>query len=272
MSVYRISEAAGKVGFSPSALRFYESSGLLPQAVRTSGGYRTYDDAAVERLRFVHRARGLGLPLEEIRELVQIWDAGACAPLQQDLAANIAGRRARVQDRIVELQALAAQLRDAELSVLAAPGDGGCGSGCACLAGPEVTSAGPDNEVPPRPVAAAELGLPPVRLSEVSVAPVRGEPRLVCALNVGQAPERLRAWQGLVVEALTREPLGTGERLVFSATEGLAARIAGLCELEQVCCSFFNFSLQLSQGHIVLEVTAPDGAGQLVTALLDGST
>ena len=46
MAAYRISEAADKAGFTASALRFYEASGLVPAAARTLTGYRTYDDAA----------------------------------------------------------------------------------------------------------------------------------------------------------------------------------------------------------------------------------
>lgn len=137
MGGYRISEAARLAGFAPSALRFYESEGLLPPPSRTPGGYRSYDDAAVERLRFVHRARQLGLPLDEIRDLVAVWDAGSCAPAQQGLAERIAIRRQSVQTRIAELQALHAQLLAAEHAVNNADSDGPCGPGCACLATPD---------------------------------------------------------------------------------------------------------------------------------------
>jgi len=51
---------------------------LLTVADRSAGGYRLYDEAAVTRLRFIERAKQLGLPLEEIRELVAVWDGGQC--------------------------------------------------------------------------------------------------------------------------------------------------------------------------------------------------
>jgi DNA-binding transcriptional MerR regulator len=42
---------------------------LVAAAERTPAGYRLYDEAALERLRFIARAKQLGLPLEEIRDL-----------------------------------------------------------------------------------------------------------------------------------------------------------------------------------------------------------
>lgn len=266
MSLYRISEAAQKAGLTASALRFYESSGLLPNAARTPAGYRTYDDAAVERLRFVHRARTLGLPLEEIRSLVEIWDAGPCAPVQQDLAEHIALRRRSVQERIVELQLLADQLRDAERAVLDAPGDGGCGSDCACLAGAEVNAAGKVGEALRRIMPGGLIVLP----QPPSSIPILEEPPLACTLAAGEMPDRLRTWRGLVSEAVSRERVAGGERLVFAPAQGLAARVAGLCELEQSCCAFFTFTVTVSAAAVILDVTAPDGAAPLLDALLDG--
>ena len=271
VTTYRISEAAQRAGFTASALRFYEASGLVPEAARTPGGYRTYDEAAVERLRFVHRARGLGLPLEEIRGLVQIWDAGPCAPVQHSLAVHIAARRGQVQDRVGELQALAAQLRDAELAVLAAPGGGGCGPGCACLAGPDLPSLAQAADGLRRPAGTVELTLlptGPVQESPISAAAT--QPLLACTLGVGELPERLRAWRDLAGEAFSREAIFGGERLGFAASAGLTARVGGLCEREQECCLFFTFVIVLTRGGVTLDVTAPDGEGQLVTALLDG--
>ena len=58
-----------------STLRFYEQAGLLP-AERTGSGYRVYGEEAVARLEFIASAKHLGLPLEEIRELLGAWEAG----------------------------------------------------------------------------------------------------------------------------------------------------------------------------------------------------
>lgn len=51
-------------------IRHYEKLGMIPRASRRASGYRDYSDADVERLSFIARARNLGVPLEEIAELL----------------------------------------------------------------------------------------------------------------------------------------------------------------------------------------------------------
>jgi MerR family copper efflux transcriptional regulator len=64
----RIGELAEKTGVAPSAIRFYEQSGLLPAPERSPNGYRVYSDMAVGRLRMVQLAQNLGFPLDKLRE------------------------------------------------------------------------------------------------------------------------------------------------------------------------------------------------------------
>jgi DNA-binding transcriptional MerR regulator len=68
----KIGELARQTGLSIKTIRYYESRGLLEQPPRTEGGYRLYGPEEVGRLRFVQRAKLLGLTLEEIRELVEL--------------------------------------------------------------------------------------------------------------------------------------------------------------------------------------------------------
>ena len=68
-----IGEAAKASGVSAKMLRYYESIGLVPTAVRTEGGYRTYGVREIETLRFIRRARDLGLSMERIKLLVGLW-------------------------------------------------------------------------------------------------------------------------------------------------------------------------------------------------------
>ena len=55
-------------------IRHYEKLGMVPAAVRRASGYRDYGDGDVARLRFIARARGLGVPLDEIAELLAADD------------------------------------------------------------------------------------------------------------------------------------------------------------------------------------------------------
>ena len=68
-----IGQAAAASGVSAKMLRYYEATGLIPKAGRTDAGYRTYGEADVNTLRFIRRARDLGLPIERIKLLVGLW-------------------------------------------------------------------------------------------------------------------------------------------------------------------------------------------------------
>ncbi|PTB18779.1 Cu(I)-responsive transcriptional regulator [Trinickia symbiotica] len=68
-----IGEAASVSGVSTKMIRHYESLGLLPQASRTSSGYRQYSDKDVSRLRFIRHCRDLGFSLDRIGELLDLW-------------------------------------------------------------------------------------------------------------------------------------------------------------------------------------------------------
>jgi DNA-binding transcriptional MerR regulator len=109
VSVYRISELAGRTGVPASTLRFYEQAGLL-SAGRTGWGYRVYGEDAVARLEFTGSAMHLGLQLEEIRELLGAWDERVCAEVRARLRSLVAARIADTERRIAGLTAFAAHL------------------------------------------------------------------------------------------------------------------------------------------------------------------
>jgi MerR family copper efflux transcriptional regulator len=69
-----IGDAAAASGVSAKMLRYYESIGLIPQAGRSSSGYRTYGDREVKTLRFIRRARDFGLPMDRVKLLVGLWE------------------------------------------------------------------------------------------------------------------------------------------------------------------------------------------------------
>jgi DNA-binding transcriptional MerR regulator len=74
----RIGDLAERAGVTPRTIRYYEELGLLPRGEREQGKHRTYDEAAVERLRELGRLRDLlGLSLDELKQVMQGEDARA---------------------------------------------------------------------------------------------------------------------------------------------------------------------------------------------------
>ncbi len=68
-----IGQASTVSGVSAKMLRYYESIRLIPRAGRTEAGYRVYTETDVQTLRFIRRARDLGLSIERIKLLVGLW-------------------------------------------------------------------------------------------------------------------------------------------------------------------------------------------------------
>ena len=99
---YRIGELARVAGVTVRALHHYDSLGLLTPSQRTSGGHRLYDAADVERLYRLLALRDIGLPLEEIGELLDEQDA---------VADTVRRHLARVEEQLHSLNALRTRLR-----------------------------------------------------------------------------------------------------------------------------------------------------------------
>ena len=111
MGQVTVGKAAEMAGVSAKAIRIWEAKGLLPAAERTEAGYRMFDEADLEVLRFIRRGKALGLTLDEISDILDLQRAGAqpCGRVTQMLDAHIA-----------HIDRTLAELRDLRRSLLAA--------------------------------------------------------------------------------------------------------------------------------------------------------
>lgn len=97
-------------GVGPETIRFYERRGLIPEAPRSSAGYRRFDQAAVDRLVFIRRAKSLGFSLPEIAELLDLHrDAGADRGRVKALAES---KLSEIEAKIEDLQRMRSALSD----------------------------------------------------------------------------------------------------------------------------------------------------------------
>lgn len=108
---FTVGQAARKIGISAKAIRLYERRGLLPEVRRSEAGYRLYDDTDIGILRFIRRARSLGLGLDEIRDVLALQRSGkqTCERVVSLLDAHIA----EIDRALVDLYALRATLSHA---------------------------------------------------------------------------------------------------------------------------------------------------------------
>jgi DNA-binding transcriptional MerR regulator len=68
--MFTVTKLARACGLSRTALLYYESIGLMPAPRRSSGNYRFYGEAAMDRLLQIRAYRDAGLGLEDIRTVL----------------------------------------------------------------------------------------------------------------------------------------------------------------------------------------------------------
>ena len=104
-----IGQAAKASGVSAKMIRYYESIGLIPKTVRTEAGYRVYSDHDVHTLRFIRRARDLGFSVEQIADLVSLWQDRERA--SKDVKSIALEHVSVLERKIRELQEMASTLK-----------------------------------------------------------------------------------------------------------------------------------------------------------------
>ena len=124
-----ISEISRRSGVASSALRFYEDRGLI-RSERAGSGHRRYPRSALRRIAFIVFAQRIGLTLDEIgAELAKL--PADRAPNRRDWSRLSNGWRARIDQRIAELERLRSGLTEC--------------IGCGCLSLDRCALSNPDD-------------------------------------------------------------------------------------------------------------------------------
>ena len=123
----RIGELAKSAGVTPDTIRYYEREGLLPSPERTPSGYRDYGPGVMDDLLFIKKAQALGLKLSAVREVLEISSGGK--PPCEHVRATVSARLVEVEQRLRELRALRATLRETLQRLDRAPSPK---AGCRC--------------------------------------------------------------------------------------------------------------------------------------------
>lgn len=114
-----IGDLADRTGLAVSAIRFYETHGIV-RPLRNQGGHRRYGKSDLRRLSFALIAQRLGFPLAEIARHLATLPADR-APNRLDWERIATGFRSEIARRIAALQQLSDTL------------DGCIGCGCLSL-------------------------------------------------------------------------------------------------------------------------------------------
>jgi DNA-binding transcriptional MerR regulator len=128
----RVSAVAKQADVPARTVRFYADAGLLRPVARGENGYRFFGPDAVERVHLLRRASRLGLPLREIKDVMDIAEQTDCNDAHRAFARALRERIVAVETQMRELAAVREQLVD-----LAAESDVGCSDSlCLCRTHP----------------------------------------------------------------------------------------------------------------------------------------
>ena len=112
VSQYRIGELASRVKLTERTIRYYEELGLLESVKRLDGGTRVYTDDDVRRLKYIRKLKTLGLSLQEMLELENLYrrqrsNRNVLPRLMELLDAHLG----TIDARIAELRGLRDEIR-----------------------------------------------------------------------------------------------------------------------------------------------------------------
>jgi DNA-binding transcriptional MerR regulator len=95
----RVGQLAEATRVPAKTIRYYERVGVLPAPSRSPAGYREYDRRDIHRLLFIRRARFLGVPLAQLRDLTAGLQGAGCATMRPRLQRLVTEQLGAVQQQ-----------------------------------------------------------------------------------------------------------------------------------------------------------------------------
>jgi MerR family transcriptional regulator, copper efflux regulator len=97
-----IGQVAKASGLPIKTIRYYAEMGLLKTSGRSEGQFRLFSADVIDRLAFIKRIQKLGLSLQEIAGILQIYDRGLppCSEIKQQLEHQISEIDRRIQELV----------------------------------------------------------------------------------------------------------------------------------------------------------------------------
>jgi DNA-binding transcriptional MerR regulator len=108
-ATYTITELAQEFDLTPRAIRFYEDVGLLTPS--RDGRNRVYTQRDRTRIKLTLRGKRLGLSLQEIKQLVDMYDSPAdTAPQLQAFLVVLQQHRQQLQQQLEDIEITLAEI------------------------------------------------------------------------------------------------------------------------------------------------------------------
>ena len=110
---FTITELAQEFDITPRAIRFYEDVGLLEPS--RAGRNRVYTHRDRTRLKLTLRGKRLGLSLQEIKQLVDMYESGSDERPQLEAFLGVLGEhRRQLEQQLEDIQVTLAEIEQHE--------------------------------------------------------------------------------------------------------------------------------------------------------------
>ncbi|OKL43841.1 transcriptional regulator [Pseudovibrio exalbescens] len=101
----KIGELAKRAGVSHRTVHYYENRGLISPVSREEGSHRMYEEEALQRLEKIAALKRLGLSLEEIADVIDLYfqSSGGMLDGKKKVIDILKAQLKKVDDQIDEL-------------------------------------------------------------------------------------------------------------------------------------------------------------------------